>query len=81
MERPRASTLGWIGVIGGVALYDALCPEGEQLSERADEWLEHPFKRRIVELGMAAVALHVCNRIPEQFDVIHHLASLRRKDK
>lgn len=79
MEKPRASTLGWIGVIGGVAAYDMLCPKGEQLSERADEWVEHPIKRRALELGLVAVALHLCNRIPEKYDIIHHLASIKRE--
>lgn len=80
MERPkvRPSTWAWAGTIGGIALYDALAPKGEQMSERADEWLKHPVKRRLVEAGMACVALHVCNRIPERFDPIHRLASLGR---
>lgn len=79
MERPRPSTVAWTAVIGSIAAYDFLCPQGEQLSERADEWIEHPVKRRLLELGMAAVALHVCNRVPERYDVIHHLASLKKE--
>lgn len=79
MERPRYSSVGWALAIGGIAAIDYFAPEGEQLSERADEWLEHPVKRRVLELGMAAVALHVCNRINPAIDPIHHLASLRRK--
>lgn len=79
MERPRPSTLAWGGVVGGILAYDLLCPKGEQLSERADEWVEHPVKRRLIEAGMALVALHVCNRIPDRIDPIHRLASLQKK--
>jgi hypothetical protein len=50
------------------------------MSERADEWMEHPVKRRLLQLGMATVALHVCNAIkPEGIDPIHRLATLHRR--
>lgn len=78
-ERLRPSTYAWAATIGGIALYDLLCPEGEQMSERADEWLEHPLKRRLTQIGMGMVALHVCNAINPQIDPIHRLATLRQK--
>lgn len=78
-ERIRPSTLAWGAVIGGVAVYDMLCPKGEMMSERADEWIEHPVKRRLVEAGMACVALHVCNRLSPRFDPIHRLTQLMQK--
>ena len=79
MERPRASTLAWTAAIGGIAAYDYFCPEGEQMSERADEWMEHPIKRRLLQAGMAMVALHVCNAIRPDVDLIHKLATLHRR--
>lgn len=79
MERPRYSTIGWGLAIGGIAAIDYFAPPHEQLSERADEWLEHPIKRRAVQLGMWAVAMHVCNQVPDKIDPIHHLAMLRRR--
>ncbi len=75
----RPSSYAWLGVIGSIAVYDLLCPENEQMSERADEWMEHPLKRRALELGMAAIALHVCNAIKPEIDPIHRLATLHRK--
>lgn len=79
MERPRPSTVAWAATVGGIALYDALCPNGEQMSERADEWMEHPIKRRLTQIGMGMIALHVCNAIRPEVDPIHKLASLHRR--
>lgn len=79
MEKPRPSTIAWGAIIGGVAAYDYLCPPGEQLSERADEWVEHPIKNLAFTAAVGAVALHLCNRIDERFDVVHHLASFKPK--
>lgn len=79
MELPRPSTVAWGAVVGGIAMYDMLCPPGEQMSERADEWMEHPVKRRLLEIGMGVVALHVCNHISPKYDAIHHMATIRRK--
>ena len=77
IERIRPST--WALGIGGAALlaYEAFCPEGELISERCDEWVEHPLKRLALEAGLAAVALHLCNRVPERWDAIHHIAKLK----
>lgn len=73
MEKPRASTIAWLSVPAAIAAYDYLCPKGEQLSERADEWCENPVKRVAVGLAMGALSLHLINAIPEKYDVIHYL--------
>lgn len=73
MERPRPSSLAWGAVIGGIYAYDRLCPKGEQLSERADEWCEHPLKRAMLAGAMGALVLHLTNSINPKYDVFHYL--------
>lgn len=75
----RPSTYSWFAIAAGVAVYDALCPKGEQLSERFDEWLEKPSTRVIAMGTTALTALHLTNMLPERLDPIHHLAKLGRK--
>ena len=81
MERRkvRPSTAAWASIGLGVFAYDMLCPKGEQLSERMDEWLDkHPT--RSLALGITAMtALHLMNMLPERLDPIHHIANFGRK--
>lgn len=79
MRRPRPSTLAWMAVPVAVAAYDWNCPEGEQMSERCDEWMEDPVRRALLIGSIGAVALHLINVAPERWDIIHHMASFRRK--
>lgn len=78
-ERARPSTYAWAAVMGGVALYDYFAPAGEQLSERADEWVEHPVKRIVFGATVAAFALHLTNEIKPEWDVIHRVACFKPK--
>lgn len=82
MEKPRPSTLAWIGLAAGVTAYDVLCPEGETMSERVDTALEGRY-RHLVPLGIGIVALHLVNRLPDQIDPLHRLTALKslRKDR
>lgn len=59
-------------LLGGVALYDACCVEGETISEGVDRLLiSHPIT---TELVMLALYLHVANKIPDdRADPIHWL--------
>lgn len=79
MEKPRPSSLAWMGLVGGVVAWDALCPEGETLSERLDPILDHEKKRFAAYAIVGAVGLHLCNSVPERYDGIHHLAKLARR--
>lgn len=73
----RSSDKAWIAMGVGVISYDALCPDGQTLSEGADAYMErHPWVTR----GLAAaLALHVCNALPMRLDLIHWLFVLSRK--
>lgn len=67
------SAKAWIGVGVGVAAYDALCPKGETLSEGVDKALERGRFTRYAALGgIAIVAAHLANLLPEKYDPIHH---------
>lgn len=58
-------------LLGGVALWDALCDDGQTISEGCDRLLEtHPIA---TELVMLALYLHCANRVPESADPIHWL--------
>lgn len=74
----RPSTKAWIGIGLGVAAYDALCPQEEQLSKRFDEWMDKPITRLVSLIMLGAVAGHLTRAIPEQIDGIHHTAELCR---
>lgn len=73
----RPSDKAWIAVGVGVLSYDALCPEGDTLSEAADRYmLRHPWLVRGVAFALAA---HVCNLAKPEADPIHWLFVLSRK--
>lgn len=76
MERPKTSTLAWGALIGGVAVYDLLCPKGETLSEGADRGLEGKYKN-LVRLGIGVTALHLVNVLPDSLDPLHQLTRLK----
>ena len=71
MEWPRPAIVAWGVLIGGVALYDGLCPYGETLSEEADRALERPVGKYLALGAIAITALHLSNIIPQQYDPIH----------
>lgn len=72
MERPKPSTLGWIGLGVGVAAYEVWCPPGETLSEGVDRALERPMGRILALGGIAVTACHLANLIPERADPFHY---------
>lgn len=75
----RPSTYACAAILGGVALYDYFCPPGEQISERFDEWIDHPAKRIAAELTVAAFALHLTNRIEPKYDIISRIGCFKPK--
>lgn len=75
MEKPKPSTIAWASLIGGVALYDILCPRNETLSERLDPILEHPVGRLATYSVVGTTALHLCNLLPEKLDPFSRLLS------
>lgn len=81
MERPKPSTIGWAGLLTGVALYEWRCPPGETLSEGIDRVLETRYKRAI-QVAVGITALHLVNGFEklgiEQFDPIHHMTRFRK---
>lgn len=79
IERPRPSTVAWVALMGSVAVYDYFCPEGEQLSERADEWVEHPLKNVAFSAAVGAFALHLTNQIKPEWDIVHRVACFKPK--
>lgn len=75
----RASDRAWIALATGVVAYDVLAPPQQTLSDGADRYmLSHPWITRAVAL---AVAGHVCNLVPDRFDVIHQLFKAARKGR
>ena len=77
MERPKPSTLAWTGLAVGVAAYDFLCPPGETLSEGVDRALETRVGRVLALGGIAIVASHLANMLPERYDPLHQLTKLK----
>jgi hypothetical protein len=73
MELPRPSTIAWGLVPVAVYAYDKYAPSGEMMSERFDEWMDHPVKRAIAAGVLGTVALHLVNAVPEKWDWIAHV--------
>lgn len=71
------SDKAWITLGAGVLLYDLMANEGMTLSEGADKYMvHHPWWTRAVGVALAA---HVCNMIPNQWDPVHGLFLLCRR--
>lgn len=71
MEKPRPSTLAWAGLVGGVALYDVLAPDGETLSEGFDRLMETRQGKLAAIGAVAIVGAHLLNLLPQKYDPIH----------
>lgn len=73
MRELSPSTKAWIGIGASVAAYDILCPKGETLSEGVDRALERGKFTRVAALGgIAIVAAHLANVLPEKYDPFHY---------
>lgn len=73
MERENTGTLGWAGLIGGVALYDvwAMRTDHETLSHAFHRHMEHPLKRTLM-IGAATLTLvHLFKVIDRDFDIYY----------
>lgn len=74
-EQP-AGDKAWQVILGGVAIYEMVCPKGELLSESADRFLE-----RHQRLGKALIyytAAHIANDLPDRGDLFHQFTKLRK---
>lgn len=67
----------WLILFAAICLYEALCREGELLSEQCDRWLvSRPVSTRFV---VAVVALHLVNLLPSWGDPLLMLAGVSRR--
>jgi hypothetical protein len=65
----RPSDRAWLALGVGVLTYDVACRDGEMLSQASARYArEHPVAAYAV---VAAVALHLVDRIPAAVDPIH----------
>ena len=78
MERPKPATIAWAATLGGIALYEWRCPEGETLSEGVDRALENRKYKSIVIGGIAITALHLLNVLPNEVDPFHQVFKLKK---
>ncbi len=67
-----------VAVLGGVAVYDLMCPQGETISEGCDRLLCSKLGKIAVPAIAYTLAAHVRNHIPEKYDPIHWLTTLKR---
>ena len=76
IRRVRGET-AWLVLGVAVTVYEICAAEGELLSEAVDRALvSHPWLTRI---GVAVVALHLVNLLPNAVDPIHHVANIFRR--
>ena len=73
----RRGDKAWIGVGVGVLAYQLSAPQDELMSEAMDRYLEaHPW---ITNAAVAAVALHLLNRLPLRLDPLHGFGLMARR--
>lgn len=68
------SDIMWLGMVGGIIAYDVLA--NQTMSERFDDYLEHPVGKYVAIGAAAMVGYHLFN-LAEHFDTpdpIHVLA-------
>ena len=66
-EGLRPSSVAWAGILGAVALYELLAPQGETLSERLDPILEGKYKYLLLG-ALGVTAAHLGNSLPHSID-------------
>ena len=81
MEKPRPSTLAWIGLGTYVAAYDYLCPKGETMSEGCDRYMETPVGKILTIGAVALTASHLINMLPDNYDPFRFALKLRKIDE
>lgn len=67
--------MAWSALIGFVAVYDAMCPPRETLSEQMDRWRE---SGDVADFVVDAMYRHLKRLDPPEEDIIHQLAILCR---
>ena len=68
----------WGAILGSVAVYEAVCKDGELLSEGVDRAIEkHPVA---VPLAIGYTAAHLCNILPQKLDIFHYATELFKPD-
>lgn len=76
MNRPRPGMAAWVGVVGGILIYEVLAPDNELMSEAVDRAIaKHPILTRVL---IFLVALHLSNLLPPRIDPFYYLAKVRR---
>lgn len=56
----------WLAIAAGVVVYEALCPEGQLLSDACDRArARHPL---LVHAAMAVTVAHLLRLLPARFD-------------
>ena len=76
-ERHVYSKAAIAALLGGVALYDFLCPPGETISEGVDRIMEKPLGKLAVHALVWTTALHLTNLMPEKYDWLHQVTTRR----
>lgn len=72
-----AGNKAWLGILGSVAVYEALAPKGELLSETVDRAIQaHPIATRV---AIGYTALHLGGGLPKRLDAFNGLARLLGK--
>lgn len=75
----RPADKAWIALGLGVLAWDAVCADGEMLSEASARYAKaHPVLAYVV---IGSVAAHLVNRIPKRFDLIHGIGVGMRRLK
>ena len=73
----RYGNKAWLGLGIYLAVVELLAPPGETLSEAMDEWLQRHPGKALSHILVGVTAAHLVNLIPQRYDPIHQVFSLR----
>ncbi len=74
----QPSDWAWVSLVTGIATYEVRCKHGQYMSDASSR-----YRRAQPILWPAVICLvagHLLEVIPERFDPIHRLASLKREE-
>lgn len=73
----RPSGKAWLALGAGIGTYNVLCPDGETLSEGADDAMVR--HRWLVLWAAFTLVGHVCNLVNPRYDLLHWVFVIARK--
>lgn len=82
MERPKLqqSDWGWIGLVGGITVYELMCKPEQTLSEAYDRYMSNRLGRAACIAVTTYIGAHLLNMIPDRLDPLNGALAWKIKE-